>query len=146
MLEAESALIQMGNNAIPLLEALLNGEAKNDFGVPYRNLGLPLRCGLEAIIRLGEVAKPLEALLAAELAKGQAVAATALGSLRSLNQASIDVLANSLDGDLDLAYEAATALVHCNEADNELVLSKISESKHASSLLFKARTLVASKP
>jgi len=143
---AENELIRMGSNAIPILEALFKGEAKNDFGVPYRNFGLALRCGLETVCRLGEVAKPLEPLLVAELAAGQANAARALASLCSLDQASITALANSLDGELDLAYESAAALVHCREADNELVRSKTDESKYATSILLKVRNFVESRP
>lgn len=145
MVEAERSLIQMGKNAIPLLEALLNGDAKNDFGVPYRDLGLPLRCGLEVMVRLGQVAKPLEPAIAKELANGNPAAAMALGSLGSLEPASIAILANSLEGNTELSYESAAALLRCNESRNQVILAKINQSKQVEVILQKVNDLLGTQ-
>jgi hypothetical protein len=137
MLDAEQELIEMGAQAVPILKSLLNGEAKNAFGVPYRELGLPLRCALETARRLDGAAKPLESLLANEVANGHPTAAMALGSLGTLNQISIESLANALDGHIELAFESAAALSRCRELDNKIVLNKISQSDRAALIVGK---------
>jgi hypothetical protein len=53
MIDAEQELLALGVDAVPILASVLSGQAKNEFGVPYRVLELPLRCALEAAIRLG---------------------------------------------------------------------------------------------
>jgi hypothetical protein len=138
MVEAEYQLLSRGVESLPLLESLLKGEAKNRFGVPYRQLGLPLRCALEVVVRLGPIAKPLEVYLREELRHGNHTAAMALRSLGTLEQESIIQLAISLDGGLDLAMESATALLICGEAGHPAVLEVVSRSKAAASVLERA--------
>jgi hypothetical protein len=70
MIDAEQSLLRQQADAIPLLASVLSGDAKNSYGVPYRSLGLPLRCALEVAIRLGPAARPLESLLREELRQG----------------------------------------------------------------------------
>src|SRR5436190_7659634 len=77
MMDGEKQLLALGDKAVPLLEAFLSGAAKNRFGVPYRTLGLPLRCALEVSRRLGPMAKPLERHLRDELKRGDPIAAMA---------------------------------------------------------------------
>jgi hypothetical protein len=132
MIEAEQQLLAMGDQALPMLESLLTGEAKNRFGVPYRTLGLPLRCTLEVISRLGPVAKPLERYLRDELKNGEPVAAMALGSLGQLEEASVVELAAVLQAkNWDLSLESATALVRCGATQHSAVLKAMNESPKA---------------
>lgn len=132
MIEAEQRLLALGEQALPLLESLLTGDAKNRFGVPYRTLGLPLQCGLEVARRLGPVAIPLERYLRDELKKGDRTAATALGSLGQLQEASVVELAACLqDESWDLSFEAAAALVRCGAAQHSAVSKAMRQSPKA---------------
>lgn len=132
MMDAEIELLRRRAAAIPILETLFNGQATNDLGIPYRQLGLPLRCALEVARRLGPVAKPLEALLRRELNDGHFVAAMALGSLGSLEEESIQGLANGLRGDIDMAAESALALIACGADSHPAVLEALAQSERAS--------------
>ncbi len=137
MMQAEQELLELGDAAIPVLRSLFSGEARNEFGVPYRNLGLPLRCGIEVASRLGAVAKPLESYLRDEAKGGNHVAAMALGSLGALELQTVEVLAQSLCGDLDLASESARALILCREGDSSPVVQALTASKRAASMFSK---------
>jgi len=118
------------------------GDAANEFGTPYRTLGLPLRCALEVATRLGPIARPLEALLRIELQRGNFVAAQALGRLGEVGHSSIEELAahldcetNKLDGfadAIDLAAECAVALVRLDQAQHPVVLAALKASSRAS--------------
>ena len=132
MMKAEQELVAMGDQALPLLESLLTGNAKNQFGVPYRSLGLPLRCALEIARRLGPVAKPLERHLRDELKRGDHVAAMALGSLGQLEEASVVELVTILkNGNWALSLESASALVLCRAVQHSAVLKAMNESPKA---------------
>ena len=132
MIEAEQRLLALGDQALPMLESLLAGDAKNRFGVPYRTLGLPLRCTLEVARRLGPIAKPLERYLRDELKSGDPVAAMALGSLGQLEEASVVELVAALqDESWDLSFEAAAALVRCGAAQHSAVSKAMNESPKA---------------
>ena len=140
MLEAELQLVNGGADSLPALESLLKGEAKNRFGVPYAQLGLPLQCALEVARRLGSVAKPLEPYLLEQLRRGELTAAGALGSLGTLEQASITQLAVSLEGRSDLAMESAMALLACGESSHPAVLEVTARSNSAARILERVRT------
>ena len=141
MMDAEQELLALGSRAVPILESVLKGEATNDCGVPYRKLGLPLRCVLEVAKRLGSVARPLEALLRIELHGGHFVAAQALGALGSVENDSIEELAAHLDykanelsgfpSALDLAAECAVALIRLDQAKHPAVLTALEGSPRA---------------
>ena len=141
MMDAQQELLALGSRAVPILESVLKGEATNEFGVPYRKLGLPLRCVLEVAKRLGPVARPLEALLRIELHGGHFVAAQALGALGSVENRSIDELAAHLDhkanelsgfpNSLDLAAECAVALIRLDHGKHPAVLTALERSPHA---------------
>jgi hypothetical protein len=142
MMDAEQQLIDRGVDALPELESLFTGAAHNDFGIPYRQLGLPLRCALEVAIRLGPIAKPLEPYLRAELCSENFVAAQALGAIETLEQESVNCLATALDGGGDLSMESAVALIKCHQADNRAVLMAIANSKSAADWLARAKALM----
>lgn len=132
MMEAENELLAAGPLALPLLASILDGTARNRFGVAYRSLGLPLRCAVEVAARLGPVAKPLESLLTRELAAGYMPAAMALGCLGTLDEATILALADCLDSsDGDLAVESAVALVRCGQAEHAEVARATKHSPQA---------------
>ncbi len=112
-------LAAQGSAALPILEALFSGEAKNQWGISYESLGTPLDCGLIVAARLGEVAKPIELYLVAALKCGHVYAAAALGALGDLDDISIGELAMALDdGSVILSFEAADALVRCGAAEH----------------------------
>jgi hypothetical protein len=141
MLDAEQEMLALGPGAIPILASLLTGEAANEFGVPYRKLGLPLRCTLEVAIRLGPVARPLESLLRAELHAGNFVAAMALGALGGVDDNSIEELAAHLDYDAnrksefdrapDLTCESAVALIKLGQEAHPAVTAALKRSARA---------------
>lgn len=123
MMDAELELIAR-DDAVHLLDDLFAGVAKNEFGIPYRDLGLPLRCALEVARRLGTKAKPLESHLRRELRSGHFVAAMALGSLGNLEIESVEDLALALGSDdFDLSCESAVALLKSGKADHPAVLA-----------------------
>jgi hypothetical protein len=138
MMQAEQELLELGEGAVSILATFFDGEACNEFGVPYRRLALPLRCAIEVARRLGAVAKPLELHLLEELKKGDHIAAMALGSLGALESQSVEALAQSLDGELDLSFESARALILCGEADGAPVREVLARSKRAADLFAKA--------
>lgn len=51
--KATCELVDLGESAVPILESIFNGAAKNKFGVSYNKLGMPLSCALVASGRLG---------------------------------------------------------------------------------------------
>lgn len=157
MIEAECELLAQGENALPVLFSLFDGTAKNAFGVAYREIGLPLRCGLEVARRLGPIAKPLEFYLRGELnveSTYSHVAAMALGSLGDLEEASIIALASSLDtveltaaggvsGHFELCSESAVALINCGARNHPAVLEVLDRSRAAAKIVAKIHSYLA---
>lgn len=78
---ATHELAALGSAALPVLRAIFSGEARNDDGIPYRQLGMPVECSLVAIKLLGATARPLEPFVRAELASGHAYAEDALRAI-----------------------------------------------------------------
>jgi hypothetical protein len=131
-LDAEQRLIERGKGALPDLEAFFSGKARNEFDIPYRRLGKAMRCALETVRRLGPIAKPLEPYLRSELEVGDSTAAAALGSLGSLDEESITLLAACLGGkNLDLSYESAAALIKCGQGHHPAVAASRANSDKA---------------
>lgn len=126
MVDAERELAAMGTAAVVRLTALFEGSSCNQWGIPYRNLGLPLQCALEVAARLGPIAKPLESYIAAELPHSEA-AARALGALDKLDSSSLSALALALDADLNVAGECARVLVQQGE-DRSPVVKQVERS------------------
>jgi hypothetical protein len=79
--EATHELASHKQEALPVLQSILDGTAKNEFRVPYRDLGMPVDCALVTIKLLGTVAKPLESLVRREPAAGHPYAADALSAI-----------------------------------------------------------------
>jgi hypothetical protein len=132
MMAAEEQFLRAGADAIPALEAIFNGEAKNEHGVAYRALGLPLRCALEVASRLGAIAKPLEPYIRQEVISGvHWPAAAALRGMPPLEEASVIALADALAGELDPATEAAVTLVRLGHSEHPAVQRRIATSTAA---------------
>ncbi|HEL5039616.1 hypothetical protein ACNJRW_04275 [Stenotrophomonas maltophilia] len=132
MIEAEMELIALGEGAIPILETLFNGEARNDYGIPYRNLGLPLECAMETVSRLGPTAKPLEHYLRAEVPRWGRVAARCLGNMGTLEEETIVVLADALrSDDTLLVAEVPYVLIRYGAGEHPAVVAALSQSEKA---------------
>ena len=146
-LESEQRLIRKGKDAIADLEAFFSGKAHNEFGVPYRRLGKAMRCALETVRRLGPIAKPLEPYLRAELEAGDFVAAMALGSLGSLEEKSIILLAARLgEKNLDLSCESAVALIRCEQGDHPAVIASRANSEEAEKTFSRVKAYIDKAP
>lgn len=117
-IEGERRLVEQGSHSVAKLRALLSGEARNRFGVPYRNIGQSITCALETIRRLGPIAKDLEPFVLHELRDRRHTAAMALGALGKLSDASVSALSEAMESnDPDLSMESAVALATCGAAD-----------------------------
>ena len=132
MIEAEMELIALGEGAIPILETLFNGEARNEYGIPYRNLGLPLECAMEVVKRLGPTAKPLEHYLRAEVPTWGRVAAPCLRNMGTLEDETIVVLADVLrSDDTSVVAEVPYVLIRCGAGEHPAVVEALSQSEKA---------------
>ncbi|AYN96962.1 hypothetical protein EAW52_25040 [Pseudomonas sp. LTJR-52] len=80
---ATHELAAYGVSAIPMLRAIFDGTARNQFGVSYCKLGMPIDCALVAVSLLGQVAAPLEEYVRQQLAAGHPYAENALSALKS---------------------------------------------------------------
>lgn len=133
--EATAELAERGAAALPVLVALFDGSARNSHGVPYRDLGMPLSCGLVVARRLGAIAQPLEPFICAELRAGHHYAAAALGALGSLSEDSIIALADVLRDNALMAYESALALSLCGATGHPAVMEAVAVSSIAAKTL-----------
>ena len=135
MMAAEERFLSAGANAVPVLEAIFTGEARNEHGVSYRQLGLPLRCALEIACRLGPLAKPLEPYIRQEVVRGVYwTAASALRQMPPLEEESIIALAAALCGELDPAFEAARTIIQLGHAEHPAVQHEVAVSPAAAKL------------
>jgi hypothetical protein len=116
-------LAQLGEEAIPVLEAIFSGEAKNEHGVPYRQLGQCLGCAFVTAGLMGPTAKMLEPCLQAGIRDRHLYAVEAGRSLGSLTDETIRELAGCLTDDGSIAFEAAFALQACGHASHPEVLA-----------------------
>lgn len=139
MMDAELELIELGLGAIPILESLFIGEARNQYGVPYRKLGLPVRCAMEVAARLGPIAKPLEPYLRDEVAMGDPAAAMCLRYMGSLEEDTVKTLVHALGGDYDMSAEAALTLIMCGTEGHPRVLAACMNSERATALFERTR-------
>ncbi|MDR3417731.1 MAG: hypothetical protein P4L83_16255 [Nevskia sp.] len=145
MVQAELELIAKGQDAVPILESLLSGEAKNDLGIPYRDLGLPLRCALEIISRLGPTARAVEPLVRQELRAGHFAAAQALSSFESVQEDSIIELAAHLGQGGDIGWESAAAILQLGVESHPAVRAVIEGSRQAAKELSRVKSQIEGK-
>lgn len=131
---ATHELAAFGTAALPVLEALLSGDAKNEQGVAYKTLAQVTGCSFVTARMLGPLAKPLEARLREGLRDGHLYAVEALAALGSLDEETIQLLAQSLAGQILVAFEAAHALVNCGADGHSAVDAACSDPRAAKSL------------
>lgn len=132
---ATHELAALGADAVPVVASVLDGSARNAFGVPYRAFGEALRCAVVTARHLGPLALSLEPALVSELANAdpciRAEAAAALGALTALSESGIVALATRLDDAPDPAMEAAIAILRLNLAQRQCVLDALGRSARA---------------
>lgn len=132
MMAAEQRFLDAGMDAVPVLETIFTGEARNEFGISFRQLGLPLQGALEIACRLGPVAKPLEPYLRQEVRHGIYWAAvSALGQIPPLEEESIRALADALNAEFNFASTAAKTLIQLAYTEHPAVLHQVSTSPSA---------------
>jgi hypothetical protein len=119
---AVSELANLGELAIPILESLFNGSAKNKFGTPYRSLPA-LGCGFVTVKFLGASAKGLEVYVREGIERDHAYAIEAAGYLSEIEEETAHVLARALIR--NPASEASASLVRCGYAENAGVIEII---------------------
>ncbi|MFO0619236.1 MAG: hypothetical protein U0414_41995 [Polyangiaceae bacterium] len=128
--EAANRLVELGALAVPAIASVLDGSARNPFGVALRAASEEVaRCALVSARRLGRVAAPLEPLLRAELSSEfaglRAEAAAALGHLESISDETAAELAALLNSSPEVASEAAVALVRLELLDHAAVRAAV---------------------
>ena len=126
-----------------MVASVLEGETRNEFGVPYRAFGEALRCALVTARILGPIASPLEPAIASELASSdpaiRAEAAAALGALPALSELSVLRLATLLEEDEPTpAMEVAVVIVRSNLTKRQSVLEMLDRSPKAARTLARA--------
>lgn len=140
MLDTQKGLIDLGERGLPYLESVLDGSAKNKFGVAYYNQGLPLTSCLEVIARLGNIAKPLEGYLAEELTKMNPSALSAIGSFSDITLDTIKALASTLAKGSLFSYEAAHMLKKLNLLEHPEILKAMLSSNTARNIVIKIKS------
>ncbi len=81
---ATGNLAKFGEKAVYYLRGVFDGTLLNEHGQPLRNFSEFVRCSIISCIILGKLAKPLEALIADQLADGGVISIEALHALRQL--------------------------------------------------------------
>jgi hypothetical protein len=140
---ATHALAALGDDAVPVVASVLDGTARNAFGVSYRTFDEALRCALVTARFLARLAAPLEPALSSELEHPnpgiRAEAAAALGMLPRLSETSIAALAGTLEDDPDPASEAASVLLQSGLSEHTRVLDVTGRSARAAHVLTRTR-------
>lgn len=139
---ATHELAALGAGAVPVVASVLEGETRNEFGVPYRAFGEALRCVLVTARLLGPLAISLEPAVASELESSdpaiRAEAAAALGALPALSELSVLRLATLLEDQPTPAMEAAVVIVRSNLTKRQSVLDIVDRSPRAARTLAQA--------
>ncbi len=126
--KATHDLAALGLAALPILESLFSGSAKNQFGVSYSQIGT-IDCGLLVIGMLGAKAKPFERYVREWVEKGSPYAIQAMGKIGDIEEPSVMALARAL---LDQPHsDASFVLVKRGEHNNPKVLAMIDDNKPA---------------
>lgn len=120
--KATNRLAKLREGAIPILESLFSGSAKNKFGVPYNEIGA-LDCGYATAKILGKLAKPLESYIRDGIDSDHPYAIEAAGSIVELEKETVISLAKALVR--NPFSEASYYLVKCGEGKNPEVLGII---------------------
>jgi hypothetical protein len=137
---ATHELASLEKKALPILESLFNGSAKNEFGVPYNKIGAT-SCGYVTIKLLGAIAKPLEVYVRGGIEKDDSNAIEAAGYLCEIGKETAIALAKALVR--NPASEAGASLVRCNKSDNPEVTKIISSDTTASKSFAKTKAYMS---
>lgn len=142
-------LAALGDAAVRAVASVLDGTARNEFGVPYHVFGEALRCALITAKSLGSAAAPLELAIAAELANESPIirceAAAALGALPSLSHTTIGRLAEMLDDELEPAAEAAVTILRLKLTEHLDVRDAVARSPKAKHTLARMHTFMENR-
>ncbi|WP_038292455.1 hypothetical protein [Zooshikella ganghwensis] len=117
---ATHELSKLKEEAVPILESLFNGAAKNEFGKSYRDIGA-IGCGFVTVKLLGSVAKPLEEYVLEGIEIDNPYAIEAAGYLGGIEPETAYALARALVR--HPASEAGASLIKSDYAKNEKVLN-----------------------
>ena len=137
---ATHELASLEKEALPILESLFNGSAKNKFGVPYNKIGAT-SCGYVAVKLLGAIAKPLEVYVRAGIEKDDNYAIEAAGYLWEIDQETAIALAKALVR--NPASEAGASLLRCSKSENPEVIKIISSDPTAAKSIAKTKTYMS---
>jgi hypothetical protein len=142
--EATHRLAALGTPAVPVIASVLDGSARNQFGISLRSVSAEVaRCALVSARHLGQAAAPLEPLLRAELSSEFAwlrtEAAGALAGLESVSEETLVALAALLDSGEEAAFEGATAIVRLGLCEHPAVAATVDASPRARHNLAAAR-------
>jgi len=133
---ATNDLAKKGAEALRVLEALFDGSAVNDSGVPYSETAA-CRCGYVTARMLGEVAKPLEKYIRLGIEMDDTYAIEAAGALGYLEPETAMALTMALKRRPfgEAAYSFVKSNLHLDKTlldllkDNEKVLWSIDRAK-----------------
>lgn len=120
-------LAELGTEAIPILQSLFDGSAKNSFGISYNKIGA-IHCGYVTIKLLGPIAKPLERYVKEGIDQNFTYAIEAAGYLLDLEEETVIALANAT---ARRNPDAVYSLVRCGQSDNPKVIEIISQNELA---------------
>ena len=140
---ATNELAELGTAALPILELLFTGKAKNNFGVPYNEL-IALDCGYITCKLLGVLAKPLENYIRVGIQKNHPYAIEAAGKLMNLEEKTIIALAEALNRN-PFGNDAAYVLVQYNEHKNVAVKAIVKDNKEATLMIGRAENYLNKK-
>ena len=114
-LGATYELASLGKDALPILESLFDGSAKNKFGVPYSQIGVT-SCGYLTCELLGNVARPLEYYIRLGIEEDECYAISAAGFLLQIEDETALALARAL---VRNPYsEAGASLIRCSKTES----------------------------
>jgi len=116
---ATHELAVLGEQAIPILESLFDGSAKNVFGIPYRKIGA-LGCGFVTVGILSPLANALEGYVREGIEQDDSYAIEAVGALSEIGQETAFSLARALMR--HPASEASASLIRRGYSEDVKVL------------------------
>lgn len=136
-------LAALGEHAIPVLESLFDGTAKNEFGIPYRKIGA-LSFGFIVVGILGPLANSLEVYIREGIEEDDFYAIESAGALSEIEQETAYALARALIR--NPASEASASLIRRGYSEDVKVVEIISGSSAARKSFEKAKIYMSRRP
>lgn len=140
---ATHELAALGEHAIPILESLFDGSAKNASDIPYRKIGA-LGCGYVAVRILGPLANELESYVREGIQQDDPYAIEAAGALSVIEQETAFALAQALIR--NPASEASASLIRRGYSEDITVLRIISGNTVALKSFEKTKAYISKRP